>query len=262
MSARTHGTQGHFNRGNSGGISLCLESEALLGSISLDLFVVLLSSTTALLPIFARDCRSGRRTRCASLRPGAGCSRRLHLDHLPPLLHRPRILMFTRSPSSAARPLSSPLQPPPSLAALAVVGASTWSASSSGPPCCSWLPPLHEGQSQRRKFALCSTLPTSSANLRAESPHMVDGVRAVVAGGVERWPLPASRAFCFPGYRRIDQLTEDSLMRVQEEPSNVNLSLTRPISTCTVPIAPEVALHPPRINGAVSPTTNKSVSAQ
>jgi hypothetical protein len=48
-------------------------------------------------------------------------------------------------------------------------------------------------------------------------------VRAVVAGGIGALAVTGIWSVLFPELRGIDQLTEDSLMQVQEEPSNVNL---------------------------------------
>jgi hypothetical protein len=45
----------------------------------------------------------------------------------------------------------------------------------------------------------------------------------VVAGGIGALAVTGIWSVLFPELRGIDQLTEDSLMQVQEEPSNVNL---------------------------------------
>jgi hypothetical protein len=48
-------------------------------------------------------------------------------------------------------------------------------------------------------------------------------VRAVVAGGIGALAVTGVWSVLFPQLRDIDQLTEDALMQVQEEPTNVNL---------------------------------------
>jgi hypothetical protein len=47
-------------------------------------------------------------------------------------------------------------------------------------------------------------------------------VRAVVAGGIGALAITGIWSVLFPGLRNIDQLTEESLMQVEEEPSSAN----------------------------------------
>jgi hypothetical protein len=47
-------------------------------------------------------------------------------------------------------------------------------------------------------------------------------VRAVVAGGIGALAITGIWSVLFPGLRSIDQLTEESLMQVEEEPSSAN----------------------------------------
>jgi hypothetical protein len=47
-------------------------------------------------------------------------------------------------------------------------------------------------------------------------------VRAVVAGGLGALAITGIWSALFPGLRDIAQLTEESLMQVEEEPSSAN----------------------------------------
>jgi hypothetical protein len=143
-----------------------------------------------------------------------------------PLLHRPGVLMFTGVAifGSATIVFGLSRSLPLSLAALAVVGASDMVSVVIR----SSMLQLATPASMRGRVSAVNSLFVGASNELGEFESGVTAqwwgaVRAVVAGGIGALAVTGIWSVLFPELRSIDQLTEDSLMRVQEEPSNVNL---------------------------------------
>jgi MFS family permease len=204
------------------------KAKLLLGSISLDLFVVLLGGATALLPIFAHDLLHTGPQGLGALRsaPALGALAVSIWMTFRPLLHRPGVLMFTGvaifGGATIVFGLSRSL--PLSLAALAVVGASDMVSVVIR----SSMLQLATPASMRGRVSAVNSLFVGASNELGEFESGVTAqwwgaVRAVVAGGIGALAITGIWSVLFPELRSIDQLTADSLMRVQEEPSKVNL---------------------------------------
>ena len=204
------------------------KAKLLLGSISLDLFVVLLGGATALLPIFAHDLLHVGPQGLGALRsaPALGALAVSIWMTFRPLLHRPGVLMFTGVAifGSATIVFGLSRSLPLSLAALAVVGASDMVSVVIR----SSMLQLATPASMRGRVSAVNSLFVGASNELGEFESGVTAqwwgaVRAVVAGGVGALAITGIWSVLFPELRSINQLTADSLMRVQEEPSKVNL---------------------------------------
>ena len=204
------------------------KAKLLLGSISLDLFVVLLGGATALLPIFAHDLLRTGPQGLGALRsaPALGALAVSIWMTFRPLLHRPGALMFTGvaifGGATIVFGLSRSL--PLSLAALAVVGASDMVSVVIR----SSMLQLATPASMRGRVSAVNSLFVGASNELGEFESGVTAqwwgaVRAVVAGGIGALAITGIWSVLFPELRSIDQLTADSLMRIQQEPSKVNL---------------------------------------
>jgi len=204
------------------------KAKLLLGSISLDLFVVLLGGATALLPIFAHDLLHTGPQGLGALRsaPALGALAVSIWMTFRPLLRRPGVLMFAGVAifGSATIVFGLSRSLPLSLAALAVVGASDMVSVVIR----SSMLQLATPASMRGRVSAVNSLFVGASNELGEFESGVTAqwwgaVRAVVAGGIGALAVTGIWSVLFPELRGIDQLTEDSLMQVQEEPSNVNL---------------------------------------
>jgi MFS family permease len=204
------------------------KAKLLLGSISLDLFVVLLGGATALLPIFAHDLLRTGPQGLGALRsaPALGALAVSIWMTFRPLLRRPGVLMFTGVAvfGSATIVFGLSRSLPLSLAALAVVGASDMVSVVIR----SSMLQLATPASMRGRVSAVNSLFVGASNELGEFESGVTAqwwgaVRAVVAGGIGALAVTGIWSVLFPQLRGIDQLTEESLMQVQEEPSNVNL---------------------------------------
>ncbi len=203
------------------------KSRLLLGSISLDLFVVLLGGATALLPIFAHDLlRTGPQglgaLRAAPALGALGVSVWLTFR---PVLRRPGVLMFlgvaVYGVATVTFGLSRNLLL--SLAALMVVGASDMVSVVIR----SSMLQLATPASMRGRVSAVNSLFVGASNELGEFESGVTAqwwgaVRAVVAGGIGALAITGIWSVLFPGLRSIDQLTEESLLQVEEEPSSAN----------------------------------------
>jgi MFS family permease len=204
------------------------KAKLLLGSISLDLFVVLLGGATALLPIFAHDLLHTGPQGLGALRsaPAIGALTVSIWMTFRPLLRRPGVLMFTGVAifGSATIVFGLSRSLPLSLAALAVVGASDMVSVVIR----SSMLQLATPASMRGRVSAVNSLFVGASNELGEFESGVTAqwwgaVRAVVAGGIGALAVTGVWSVLFPQLRDIDQLTEDALMQVQEEPTNVNL---------------------------------------
>ena len=200
-------------------------SRLLLGSISLDLFVVLLGGATALLPIFAHDLLRTGPQGLGALRaaPALGALAVSVWLTFRPVLRRPGVLMFLGvaiyGTATVTFGLSRNLLL--SLAALMVVGASDMVSVVIR----SSMLQLATPGSMRGRVSAVNSLFVGASNELGEFESGVTAqwwgaVRAVVAGGLGALAITGIWSVLFPGLRNIDQLTEESLMQVEEEPSN------------------------------------------
>jgi MFS family permease len=202
-------------------------SRLLLGAISLDLFVVLLGGATALLPIFAHDLLRTGPQGLGALRaaPALGALAVSVWLTFRPVLRRPGVLMFlgvaVYGVSTVIFGLSRNLFL--SMAALMVVGASDMVSVVIR----SSMLQLATPASMRGRVSAVNSLFVGASNELGEFESGVTAqwwgaVRAVVAGGLGALAITGIWSVLFPGLRRIDQLTEESLRQVEEEPSSAN----------------------------------------
>jgi MFS family permease len=202
-------------------------SRLLLGSISLDLFVVLLGGATALLPIFAHDILRTGPQGLGALRaaPAIGALAVSVWLTFRPVLRRPGVLMFLGvaiyGVATVTFGLSRNLLL--SLAALMVVGASDMVSVVIR----SSMLQLATPSSMRGRVSAVNSLFVGASNELGEFESGVTAqwwgaVRAVVAGGLGALAITGIWSVLFPGLRNIEQLTEESVMQVEEEPSSAN----------------------------------------
>jgi hypothetical protein len=204
------------------------QSRLLLGSISLDLFVVLLGGATALLPIFAHDLLHTGPQGLGALRaaPALGALAVSVCLTFRPVLRRPGALMFVAvaiyGVATVVFGLSRSL--PLSLAALLVIGASDMVSVVIR----SSMLQLATPASMRGRVSAVNSLFVGASNELGEFESGVTAqwwgaVRAVVAGGLGALAITGIWTVLFPGLREIKQLTVESLMQVEEEPSRAKL---------------------------------------
>ena len=198
------------------------KSKLLLGSISLDLFVVLLGGATALLPIFAHDLLHTGPQGLGALRaaPALGALTVSIWMTFHPLLRRPGILMFAGVAGFGAATVIFGLSRnlPLSLAALMMVGASDMVSVVIR----SSMLQLATPASMRGRVSAVNALFVGASNELGEFESGVTAqwwgaVRAVVVGGVGALAITGIWSVLFPALRRINLLTEESLMP-EEEP--------------------------------------------
>src|SRR6204780_2543190 len=201
-------------------------SKLLLGSISLDLFVVLLGGATALMPIFAHDLLHTGPQGLGALRsaPALGALAVSIWMTFRPVLQRPGILMFIGvaiyGSATIVFGLSRNLLL--SLAALMVVGASDMVSVVIR----SSMLQLATPASMRGRVSAVNSLFVGASNELGEFESGVTAqwwgaVRAVVAGGLGALAVTGIWGVLFPKLRPVDELTVEALMPVKEESSNV-----------------------------------------
>jgi MFS family permease len=197
-------------------------SKLLLGSISLDLFVVLLGGATALLPIFAHDLLHVGPRGLGLLRsaPAIGALAVSIRMTFRPILWRPGLLMFTcvaiYGAATVVFGLSRSL--PLSLAALLVVGASDMISVVIR----SSMLQLATPSSMRGRVSAVNSLFVGASNELGEFESGVTAqwwgaVRAVVGGGLGALAVTGLWSVLFPALRGINQLTEASLLQLEQE---------------------------------------------
>jgi MFS family permease len=199
------------------------KSRLLLGSISLDLFVVLFGGATALLPIFAHDLLHTGPQGLGALRsaPALGALAVSIWMTFRPVLRHPGALMFQGvalyGVATVVFGLSRSL--PLSLAALMVVGASDMVSVVIR----SSMLQLATPSSMRGRVSAVNSLFVGASNELGEfesglTAQWWGAVRAVVAGGLGALAITGIWSVLFPSLRAIDHLTEESLLHVEEEP--------------------------------------------
>jgi MFS family permease len=198
----------------------------LLGSISLDLFVVLLGGATALLPVFAHDLLHIGPQGLGALRsaPAAGALTVSVWLTFRPLLRRAGALMFAAVALYGVATIVFGLSRsfPLSLAALTVVGASDMVSVVIR----SSMLQLATPPTMRGRVSAVNSLFVGASNELGEFESGVTAqwwgaVRAVVAGGLGALAVAGIWSWSFPGLRAVDRLTEESLLKVAE-PSSAN----------------------------------------
>jgi MFS family permease len=202
------------------------KSTALLGSISLDLFVVLLGGATALLPIFAHDLLHTGPRGLGALRaaPALGALAICVWLTFRPVLRRSGVLMFLAVAVYGVATIVFGLSRilPLSLAALMVVGASDMVSVVIR----SSMLQLATPASMRGRVSAVNSLFVGASNELGEFESGVTAqwwgaVRAVVAGGLGALAVTGIWSVLFPKLRAVDELTVEALMPVKEESSNV-----------------------------------------
>lgn len=199
-------------------------SKLLLGSISLDLFVVLLGGATALLPIYAHDLLHTGPQGLGALRsaPAIGALAVSVWLTFRPVLRRPGALMFLGVAiygcATIVFGISRSL--PLSLGALMVVGASDMISVVIR----SSMLQLATPASMRGRVSAVNSLFVGASNELGEFESGVTAqwwgaVRAVVAGGIGALAITGIWSVLFPALRSAEQLTEESLLQVEEEAS-------------------------------------------
>ncbi len=203
------------------GIAFIRHSPYVLGSITLDLFVVLLGSVVALLPVYAADILQVGPEALGLLRgmPALGAvAMGLLLAKLPPMRHSGKALFISLAVFSLSILLfafSTHLWL--SLFALWVYGASDMvSMNIRGT-----LIQLATPDSLRGRVAAVNSIFISTSNemgdFRAGSmATLMPPVTAVALGGVMALAVTCAGAYLFPKVRRLDRLTDAD---VEKEPS-------------------------------------------
>jgi MFS family permease len=197
------------------------KSRVLLGSISLDLFVVLLGGATALMPIFAHDLLHTGPQGLGALRaaPAIGALAVSVWMTFRPVLQRPGVTMFigvaVYGAATVVFGLSRSL--PLSLATLMLVGASDMISVVIR----SSMLQLATPASMRGRVSAVNSLFVGASNELGEFESGVTAqwwgaTRAVVAGGLGALVITGIWSVLFPSIRGIDRLTGDSLMQVEE----------------------------------------------
>jgi MFS family permease len=196
-------------------------SKLLLGSISLDLFVVLLGGAVALMPIFARDVLHTGPQGLGALRaaPAMGALAVSIWMTFRPLKRRAGAKMFIAvalfSVATIVFGLSKSL--PLSLVALTVVGASDMVSVVVRSSMLQLATPL----AMRGRVSAVSSLFISGSNELGEfesglTAQWWGAVRAVVIGGVGSLIVTGIWSARFPALRQADELTAEALLGVDE----------------------------------------------
>jgi MFS family permease len=196
-------------------------SKLLLGSISLDLFVVLLGGATALLPIFAHDLLHTGPQGLGALRaaPALGALAVSIWLTFRPVLRKPGITMFIGVAIYGAATIVFGLSRslPLSMAALMIVGSSDMISVVIR----SSMLQLATPASMRGRVSAVNSLFVGASNELGEfesgaTAQWFGAVRAVVAGGIGALVITGVWSVFFPSLRRIDRLTEGSLMPIEQ----------------------------------------------
>jgi MFS family permease len=198
------------------------KAKLLLGSISLDLFVVLLGGATALLPIFAQERLHTGPQGLGALRaaPALGALAVSVWMTFRPISRRPGVLMFMGvaiyGAATVVFGLSRSL--PLSLGALMIVGASDMVSVVIR----SSMLQLATPSSMRGRVSAVNSLFVGASNELGEfesgvTAQWFGAVRAVVLGGLGALTITGLWSVLFPSLRAIRQLNTESLLPVEEE---------------------------------------------
>jgi hypothetical protein len=211
------------------GLEYVWRAKLLLGSISLDLFAVLLGGATALLPIFATDILHAGPRGLGLLRamPSVGALVVSLTMLVKPIKRRAGATMLVCvgifGAATVVFGLSKSIYL--SAAALAIVGASDMVSVVVR----SSVLQLATPPEMRGRVSAVNWLFIGASNEFGEfesgvTAHWWGAVRAVVIGGIGSMLVTASAAGLFPQLRNADALTAEALMRANEE-----LSVAEPV---------------------------------
>ncbi len=211
------------------GLEYVWRTKLLLGSISLDLFAVLLGGATALLPIFATDILHAGPRGLGLLRamPSVGALVVSLVMVAKPIKRRAGPLMLTCvgifGAATVAFGLSKSIWM--SCVALVMVGASDMVSVVVR----SSILQLATPPEMRGRVSAVNWLFIGASNEFGEfesgaTAQWWGAVRAVVIGGIGSMLVTASASVLFPKLRRADSLTADSLMEASKE-----LSVAEPV---------------------------------
>ncbi len=211
------------------GLEYVWHAKLLLGSISLDLFAVLLGGAVALLPIFATDILHAGPRGLGLLRamPSVGALSVSLTMVVRPIKRRAGLLMLTCVGIFGAATVVFGLSKSIwlSSAALVAVGASDMVSVVIR----SSILQLATPPEMRGRVSAVNWLFIGASNEFGEfesglTAHWWGAVRAVVVGGIGSMVVTASAAGLFPRLRRADALTADALMEADRE-----LSVAEPV---------------------------------
>ena len=212
-------------------------SKLLLGSITLDLFVVLLGGAVALMPIFARDVLHTGPQGLGALRaaPAVGALAVSIWMTFRPLKRRAGNEMFVAVALFGTATVIFGLSKsfPLSLVALTVVGAADMVSVVVRSSMLQLATPLE----MRGRVSAVNSLFVSGSNELGEfesglTAQWWGAVRAVVIGGVGSLIVTGLWSALFPDLRLADELTAEALLHVDER-----LAAEEAIA-CPVPVAP------------------------
>jgi hypothetical protein len=211
------------------GLEYVWRAKLLLGSISLDLFAVLLGGATALLPIFATDILHAGPRGLGLLRamPSVGALAVSLLMVVRPIKRRAGLTMLVCvgifGAATVVFGLSKSIYL--SAAALVIVGANDMVSVVVR----SSVLQLATPPEMRGRVSAVNWLFIGASNEFGEfesglTAHWWGAVRAVVIGGIGSMLVTASAAGLFPQLRNADALTAEALMEANEE-----LSVAEPV---------------------------------
>jgi MFS family permease len=204
------------------GLEYVWHAKLLLGSISLDLFAVLLGGATALLPIFATDILHAGPRGLGLLRamPSVGALVVSLTMVVKPIRHKAGVTMLVCVGIFGAATVVFGLSKSIwlSAAALVIVGASDMVSVVVR----SSVLQLATPPEMRGRVSAVNWLFIGASNEFGEfesglTAHWWGAVRAVVIGGIGSMVVTASAAGLFPKLRQADSLTAESLMEANRE---------------------------------------------
>jgi MFS family permease len=206
------------------GFRYVMKKQILLGSISLDLFAVLLGGAVALMPIFAQDILHAGARGLGLLRaaPAIGALLVSLSLTLHPIRRRAGLLMLVCVGIFGAATVLFGVSRNVMLSLLALffVGASDMVSVVIR----SSVLQLATPQQMRGRVSAVNALFVGASNELGEfesglTAHWWGAVRAVIAGGVGSLLVTGLWSFFFPSLRRVDTLTADALLQVDLEPT-------------------------------------------
>jgi MFS family permease len=206
------------------GIRYVWKTQILLGSISLDLFAVLLGGAVALMPIFAQEILHAGPRGLGLLRaaPAIGALAVSVWLTWRPIERRAGVKMFICVGIFGAATILFGLSRslPLSLLALFLVGASDMVSVVIR----SSVLQLATPPEMRGRVSAVNSLFVGASNELGEfesglTAHWWGAVRAVVIGGIGSLVVTSTWSFFFPNLRRADQLTPDALLQYEVEQS-------------------------------------------
>ena len=218
------GTPGDFKRVILAGFRYVAKTQVLLGSISLDLFAVLLGGAVALMPIFAQDILHAGPRGLGMLRaaPALGALAVSLWLMVRPIQRRAgkRMLVCVAIFGAATLFFGVSKSLPVSLAALFIVGASDMVSVVIR----SSVLQLATPPEMRGRVSAVNSLFVGASNELGEfesglTAQWWGAVRAVVVGGVGSLLITGLWAVFFPSLRRADALTPEALLAAEQEQS-------------------------------------------